>query len=111
MDDFADIRKLLESKREELSARLSKIKEKIRHADEPIEADFAEQAVQRENDEVLDAIGLATREEVSAISRALARIDSGDYGFCTQCGKPINPDRLKIRPYSDECVTCASQHE
>ena len=111
MDDFADIRTLLKNKREELSARLNKIKDKIRHSDEPIEADFAEQAVQRENDEVLDAIGMATREEIAAISRAMARIESGDYGYCTRCGKPINPDRLKIRPYSDECVTCASLHE
>ncbi len=111
MEEFADIRKLLENKREELSVRLGKIKEKIRHSDEPIEADFAEQAVQRENDEVLDAIGMATRDEIAAISRALARVESGDYGNCSKCGKPINPERLKIRPFSDECVNCASQHE
>ena len=41
----------------------------------------------------------ATREtELEEVRAALQRIDSGSYGVCQECGKPISPQRLRASP-------------
>lgn len=109
MEDYQAIRAQLVTLRDELALRLQQITTTIRHADEPPEKDFAEQATERESDEVLDALGDAAREELSKIKRAIKRIDEGEYGECIVCGKRIARERLEVLPYSDMCITCAEK--
>lgn len=40
------------------------------------------------------------------VNDALARIDDGTYGFCTNCGKPILPERLAVLSYARLCMAC-----
>ncbi|MDH3647657.1 MAG: TraR/DksA C4-type zinc finger protein [Gammaproteobacteria bacterium] len=101
------IRKVLLERREELQKRVRTITDDVRHTSGPLSSDFAEQAVERENEEVLDALGEAGRVELRQISRALVRIESGDYGTCQGCGEQIPWSRLKVLPVSDHCVLCA----
>lgn len=42
---------------------------------------------------------------------ALARIDSGDYGYCVDCGNDIETGRLAARPEAPCCFACQSQQE
>jgi len=37
---------------------------------------------------------------------ALKRIEKGDYGFCTDCGKLIEKERLEAVPHAQLCVEC-----
>ncbi len=53
----------------------------------------------------------AKRDELGKISDALARMDSGDYGLCTECGSPIAIKRIEAYPYADECIDCAELDE
>lgn len=46
--------------------------------------------------------------ELTAIDRALARIDDDTYGVCDGCGKRIPLARLRVRPMASQCVSCAS---
>jgi hypothetical protein len=64
MKDYQAVRGHLLGMLEELDDRLGKITDDIKHTDHPLEQDFSEQAVAAENDEVLDALGNATRDEV-----------------------------------------------
>lgn len=89
----------------ELEGRLAKLK---RDAAQEHSSDSAEQAQERENDEVVDAIGVETREALAAVKAALQRIDEGSYGRCTQCGGDIAPDRLKAMPEATSCISCAA---
>ena len=41
------------------------------------------------------------------MNRALAQLDAGTYGLCSNCGQPIGERRLQALPYSDRCITCA----
>jgi DnaK suppressor protein len=41
------------------------------------------------------------------INAALARIDEGTFGACTECGAAISETRLKAIPYAALCVQCA----
>ena len=37
---------------------------------------------------------------------ALKRIENGTYGFCTECGKLIDRERLEAVPHTQQCVSC-----
>ena len=111
MTDHDEIRERLANRRAELEQRLDKIKADVRHTEKPLEQDFAEQAVERENDEVLDALGEAARVELAEIQKALIRIDRDEYGICAICGRTIPKERLEVLPYSDRCVTCAEKSD
>lgn len=49
--------------------------------------------------------------ELQNISSALARLESGDYGYCTDCGEEIASGRLEIDPAGPLCVSCARRRE
>lgn len=61
--------------------------------------------VDRELDLVLSA---QARAAVVEIDRALAKIETGSYGMCEQCGQPIPQARLQALPYASLCVACKS---
>ncbi|MES9935969.1 MAG: TraR/DksA family transcriptional regulator [Sedimenticola sp.] len=109
MNEHETIRKQLLKRRDELNRRINEITDEVRHSDGPLPSDFSEQAVERENEEVLDALGEAGRRELSQINRTLARIDSGDYGICAECGVDIPEARLDVLPHSTLCVPCAEK--
>lgn len=47
------------------------------------------------------------QSQLQAVARALKQIESGDFGYCTQCGELINPNRLAINPTVTRCIDCA----
>jgi RNA polymerase-binding transcription factor DksA len=103
------VRTKLLAQKQELLTRAAKVRADITRSSGPLDKDFAEQVVQMENDAGLAGIGEATAAELAQINRALAQLDQGTYGLCSQCGKPIDTRRLKALPYSDRCITCAEK--
>lgn len=104
MTDHDKLQRWLLARRDELNTRLSSIK---KDATRKNSADWSEQAQERENDEVIDALGNEAVMELGKINRALDRMNEGDYGFCSACGKEIPEQRLEVMPYADLCVRCA----
>lgn len=49
----------------------------------------------------------ARRRQIVKINAALARLDSGDYGYCVNCDEPIGKKRLEIDPAAPLCIKCA----
>lgn len=96
----------LRGKQAELSRRITAIEDELRHK---MDDDFAEQAVDRADDEPLDAIEQELRKEMAAIEGALARLKSGDYGRCTACGELIATARLEVLPTASLCIACATR--
>jgi DnaK suppressor protein len=45
-------------------------------------------------------------QKLKMIDLALERLDSGEYGLCTDCEKPISPKRLRAIPWASRCVAC-----
>lgn len=111
MSDYAQVRKELEEKLRALTGRLSKITGDLRQERGPLNADFAEQAVELENEEVLEALDEAGRKEVNAIHLAIQRIENGTYGECEDCGATIKEGRLRAVPYASLCIKCAEAAE
>lgn len=94
----------LEERRAAMQARLARIKKNVTQEHS---GDSAEQAQERENDEVTDAIGNETRQSLHDIQVALDRIADGTYGECESCGEDIGEARLKAIPEATRCVNCA----
>lgn len=51
------------------------------------------------------------QQEMQELELALARIDSGDYGDCIDCGEPIAGARLRAYPTAVRCIACQARHE
>lgn len=45
--------------------------------------------------------------EIQKIKAALARLDEGEFGYCTDCGEEIASARLERDPAAGLCVSCA----
>lgn len=45
-------------------------------------------------------------EQLEETRHALARIDEGTYGQCTNCGNSISPERLQALPAAELCIDC-----
>jgi RNA polymerase-binding protein DksA len=56
---------------------------------------------------------LASREGryLKYLERALAMIDEGSYGYCTNCEEPIQKKRLELVPTSRLCIACKLKEE
>ena len=50
-----------------------------------------------------------TRVHLAQIDDAIVRIDGGSFEVCVTCGNDIPAARLDARPYSTQCVACASR--
>ncbi len=61
--------------------------------------------------EVEFAIDAHEMQELAAIDAALARIDKGSYGECTDCGVRITAARLHATPEAARCIHCQEKHE
>lgn len=94
----------LEQRLQGLRARLASIKRDVTRGHS---GDSAEQAQERENDEVVDAIGNETADSIRSIQLALERMEAGTYGICDQCGEEIGRARLEVVPEATRCVACA----
>lgn len=46
--------------------------------------------------------------EIRRIDAALARLDEGEYGYCTACGADIDLKRLELDPAAPLCADCAN---
>jgi len=99
----------LNTLRADLAQRIEAIHKDTHHTEEPVEKDFAEQATQSENDDVLNALDNEAQQTVNMIDQALLRIADGSYGLCQSCGEAINDQRLRAVPYAAFCIKCAEQ--
>lgn len=57
----------------------------------------------------LTGLADAAASELQQVDDALARMDAGTYGLCANCGRPIPPERLEVRPFAVHCVACAEK--
>ncbi len=102
--DREALRAELEQRLAEMQKRLSSIKRDVTQSHS---GDSAEQAQERENDEVVDAIGNETKHTIRDLQAAIARLDDGSYGDCAACGEAIGEGRLAAIPEATLCVKCA----
>lgn len=108
---MADIKKrrvALEARLQELDVRMHQIDEEL---DSHNSKDWEELATEREEDEVLEGMGLSAQAEIRMIKAAINRMEADEYGECVECGDAIKNERLDVLPYTPFCQVCAAKHE
>ena len=101
--DIAHFEDRLQTRKRELNARLGRIESDLERTPDK---DLEDQAIELENDEVLEEMGTVGLEELRAIDAALDRIKAGTYGICAKCGTPISEARLEAVPQAALCEDC-----
>jgi DnaK suppressor protein len=109
--DYESVRRHLVQRRDELTNREIRVQRDLARAAEPLVPDFADRAIQLQNDEPLEAIGAAARDELEKIDAALERLAAGNYETCEICEEPIGATRLAVVPYARTCADCALDAE
>lgn len=104
MPDLDHRRKQLESRLQQLGVRLETIENSL---DETPPKDFEDRASEREEDEVMEAMGKEGLHEIAQIRAALDRMREGTYGNCQKCGDEISVERLDVVPATPFCRNCA----
>jgi DnaK suppressor protein len=51
------------------------------------------------------------RKLIKKIDETIAKIDTGDYGYCDSCGVEIGLKRLEARPTATLCIDCKTLDE
>lgn len=106
----AHFRKVLESIKKELSEDIDRTVHTMQD-----EATVFADPNDRASQETDIAIELRNRDRerklIKKIDETLARIDSGDYGFCEKCGVEIGTKRLEARPTATLCIDCKTLEE
>lgn len=74
-------------------------------------ADDADYATQLTAHSMALALKERDREKVSRIEEALERINSPEFGICTECGDDIGEARLMARPDARLCIRCQEERE
>jgi len=108
MKDLQHFKTAIEARLEELGERLHQIEDEL---DTPKTQDLNDQAIDLEDDEVLEGVGQAAQKEVGLLQQALKRIENGEYGTCAVCGDPISDERLNAVLYATLCRNCAAQSQ
>src|SRR6266567_5642306 len=112
--DLTVMRKRLEEKQAELQQHIASLTGSPAQAEDAIQAsdgvvELEEEAVDLEETDVEQAILDNERALLVEVQQALARIDNGTYGICSNCGQPIPEKRLEAIPWATLCVTCESK--
>ena len=105
MRDYSALKTSLTARLGELDQRLHKIEDRL---DDPVSKDWEDQAVEREDTEVLEDLGNAGLKEMDMIRAAIKRMEEGTYGDCLKCGEGISMERLEAVPHAALCRNCAA---
>lgn len=104
MQDIERRRAQLKRLEDDILHRLREIEDTL---DEEPPKDFEDRASEREEDEVLERLGLSGQRELEMIHAAQARMEKGTYGECVKCGEQISDERLDLLPFTPFCRRCA----
>lgn len=114
MDARATVRTDLVAQRDRTRQRLARLRGELTgfveasrdtNADDEHDPEGATIAFERAQ---VDALVRDAERRLSDLETALTRVDAGEYGICERCGRPIDPERLAVRPTARSCVPCAA---
>lgn len=107
---------ILEKIKNDLSQEREKLEERLKNLS--LEDPFADpdrvndnaasdtEAKEEIDHERIEALQNDIKANQASIDEALKRIKKGTYGFCENCGKMIDTDRLAAYPTAKYCIDC-----
>ncbi|HMU63734.1 MAG TPA: RNA polymerase-binding protein DksA [Nitrosomonas sp.] len=109
-DQLAHFRKILEGLRIELGQDIDRTVHSMQE-EATVFADPNDRASQ-ESDVTIELRNRdRERKLIKKINETIAKIDSGEYGYCESCGIEIGLNRLEARPTASLCIDCKTLEE
>lgn len=109
-DQLAHFRKILENLRIELGQDIDRTVHSMQE-EATVFADPNDRASQ-ESDVTIELRNRdRERKLIKKINETIAKIDSGEYGYCESCGIEIGLNRLEARPTASLCIDCKTLEE
>ena len=107
---LAFFRTKLETMRAEILAHAQQAADELRD-EVTVLADPADRATIEEEHNLEQCTRERERKLLKSVAQAIARIDSGDYGWCEETGDPIGIARLLARPTASFTVEAQERRE
>jgi DnaK suppressor protein len=96
---------------EDLKERVRQVRQRAVSNDATEVVDTAESAEADIQDELHFSLMQMKGEMLEKIEEALIRLDSGNFGICTDCGDEIAERRLRALPFALRCKECEEERE
>lgn len=71
-------------------------------------ADLGTETADKEEESI---IATSIGDRLLLIDEALEKLRNNTYGKCEKCGKRIEKERLKVKPYARLCIKCKEMEE
>jgi len=111
--DGAAARKRLEDVRDELEWSMAVLNGA--HQRNPLVSDYpqdpADAGTNLSESDRAEAVLDAAKARKVLVLDALARLEKGSYGICTDCGKPVPDGRLEVKPEAARCIACQGKRD
>jgi DnaK suppressor protein len=113
-DRYEELRHILEERRREI---VNALQEKMRgvRGEGALGAQGVLDEGEASEDSIQEDIELALiqmkAETLNRIDEALARLETGVYGNCVECGEEISSQRLRALPFAVRCRDCEELRE
>ena len=112
---YRELKQMLEGRRRELQAEVQGKMRDVRATGEVTKLSEVFDAVESSEADIQEDIELALiqmkSETLNKVDDALARLESGTYGNCYECGEEIAEKRLRALPFAVRCKECEEQKE
>ncbi|MEW5965522.1 MAG: RNA polymerase-binding protein DksA [Pseudomonadota bacterium] len=108
-EQLAFFRARLEALREEMLANAADTGEHLKENENF--ADPNDRATVEEENMLEQRVRDRERKLLKKINKALARIDTGEFGYCLETGEPIGLPRLLARPTAEYSIEAQERHE
>ena len=106
------IRKILLEEKAKILAKLERAREEQNFAREKqAVGDEVDSAVEMEMENLKVALSGMEVQRLRQIEEALRKIEEGTYGYCEECGEPIEEGRLLAKPFATLCISCKEAKE
>ena len=112
---LAKIKKALQEEKARLENELSNVAQKKGKKFNPVYPEYGskdeENAAELQEYEIHFALDKNLEKLLTQVVKALAKIETGDYGKCESCGADIGQERLEVSPSSTFCIACQSRND
>ncbi len=106
-----EFRRRLRDTRERLFRTAATTEEELRTLEAHQPGAPAEDVARESVAAILSRLSLQEKRDLDEIFAAQARLETGSFGVCDGCSRPIPLARLRARPTARTCVACQAREE
>jgi len=109
--DTKHYKQLLQTREQELTEEIARFAEDARDSQTAEVEDPIDEVTSAQAKAAAFGVTNVAAETLLAVKAAMQRIESGEYGFCIDCGRHIEEKRLEAVPWTPYCLEDQERHD